>query len=93
MKYVRSIPGRDGVPFKYIIIDKKFANLTPNKSFLDDYVNNASLQGESFIIDTAEVHTFIFKPYCSERRIRISYQDTQRRKKWKKGLENSNIPP
>ena len=45
MNYVREISGRDGVPLKYIIRDNGFANLTPNKDFLDDYVNNASLQG------------------------------------------------
>ena len=59
MKYVREIPGRDGLPLKYIIRDNDFTNLTPNKDFLDEYVNNTSIQGESFTIDAAEVHTFI----------------------------------
>ena len=51
MNYVREIPERDGMPLKYIIIDNDFANLTLNKYFLDDYVDNASLQGRSFTID------------------------------------------
>ena len=34
--------------------------MTPNKDFLDDYVDNSSLQEESFTIDSAEVNTFIF---------------------------------
>ena len=59
MNYVRAIPGRDGVPLKYIIRDNDFSNLTPNKDLRDDNVNNSSLQGGSFTIDAAEVHTFI----------------------------------
>ena len=31
MNYVREIPERDGIPFKYIIIDNDFSNLTLNK--------------------------------------------------------------
>ena len=45
MNYVRENPGRDGVPFKYIIGDHYLSNLTPNKYFLDDYVDNTRLQG------------------------------------------------
>ena len=44
MNYVRAIPGRYDVPLKYIIRDNDFSNLTPNKDFLDDYVNNEVLQ-------------------------------------------------
>ena len=61
MNYVMEIPGRDGVPLKYIIRDNYFAKLTPNKDFLDNYVDDAILQGESFTIYAAEVHTFIVK--------------------------------
>ena len=53
VNYVRAIPRRDGVPLKYIIRDNDFSNLTANKDFLDDYVNNTSLQGGSFTIDAA----------------------------------------
>ena len=59
MKYVSAIPGRYGVPLKYIIRDNDFTNLTPNKDFLDDYVDKSSLKEESFTIDSAKVHTFI----------------------------------
>ena len=59
MNYARAIPGRNGVPLKYIIRYNDFAKLIPNKDFLDDYVNNTRLQGGSFTIDTAEVNTFI----------------------------------
>ena len=44
MKYVRAIPVSYGLPLKYIIRDNYFTNLTPNKDFLDDYVNNTRLQ-------------------------------------------------
>ena len=53
MNYVREIPGRDGVPLKYIIRENNFSNLTPNKDLLYDYVNNTRLQGKSFTIDAA----------------------------------------
>ena len=57
--YVREIPGRDGVPLKYIIRVNDLLDLTSNKDFLDNYVNNATLMGEAFTIDASEVHTFI----------------------------------
>ena len=59
INYVRSIPLRDGIPLKYIIRENDLPDLTPNKDFIDEYVNNATLMGEAFTIDSAEVHTFI----------------------------------
>ena len=56
---MREIPGRYGVPLKYIIRENYLPDLTPNKNFLDEYVNNATLMGEFFTINAAEVHTFI----------------------------------
>ena len=53
------IPGRYGVPLKYIIRENYLPDLTPNKNFLDEYVNNATLIVEAFTIDATEVHTFI----------------------------------
>ena len=39
LNYIRAIPGRDGVPLKYICRDKDEADDdTPNDDFLDDYV-------------------------------------------------------
>ena len=61
INYVRSIPGKDGGPLKYIIRANDLPDITPNKDFLEDCVNNATLMGEAFTIDAAEVHTFIFK--------------------------------
>ena len=59
INYVRAIPGRDGVTLKYIMGANDLPYLTPNKDFLYDYVNNATLVVELFIIDAAEVHKFI----------------------------------
>ena len=59
INYVRAIPGRDGVPLKYIIRSNDIPDLTPNKDFLDDCVNNATLMGEAFTIDAEEVHKSI----------------------------------
>ena len=56
---MRAIPGRDGVPLRYIIRANDLPDITQNKNFLCKYVNNATLMGESFTIDAAEVHTFI----------------------------------
>ena len=56
---MRAVPVRGSVTFKYIIRANDIPDLTPNKDFLDDYVNNTTLVGESFTIDAAEVHTFI----------------------------------
>ena len=44
---------------KYFIRANDLTDLRPNKDFLDDYVNNATLMGEAFTINAAEVHIFI----------------------------------
>ena len=36
INYLRAIPGRDGVPLKYIIRANDLPDLIPNKDFLDD---------------------------------------------------------
>jgi hypothetical protein len=59
LNYLRLIPGRDGVPLKYICRENDRPNPLPQPDFLDDYVNMAPLNGEAFTIDAAEVHTLI----------------------------------
>lgn len=59
LNYLRAIPGRDGVPLKYICRDNEEPDGTPKTDFLDEYVNMAPLEGEAFTIDSAQVHTFI----------------------------------
>jgi hypothetical protein len=60
INYLRSIPGRDGIPLKYICRENDAAEpLIVNDDFLDDYVANAPLEGDSYAIDTVQVHTFL----------------------------------
>ena len=51
--------GLDGVPLKYICRENDTPNPAPNADFLDDYINMEPLSGESYVIDSAQVHTFI----------------------------------
>ena len=60
VNYIRTMPGRDGEPLKYICRDKDEADPTMNEDFLDDYVAMAPLTGESYhTIDSVQVHTFL----------------------------------
>jgi hypothetical protein len=60
MNYLRTIPGRDGVPPKYSWCrDNEMPDPTPNTDFIDDYVNMALLEGKVYAIDSADVHTYI----------------------------------
>ena len=52
--YLRTIPGRDGVPLSYITRVSDGINPTPNPDFIDDYVAMAALSGEAFVIDSSE---------------------------------------
>jgi hypothetical protein len=61
LNYICSISGRDGVPLEYICRDKDEADPTPNDDFLDNYVMMAPLEGDSYAIDTVQVHTFLVK--------------------------------
>ena len=87
IKYVRSIPGRDVLPLKCIIRGNYFPDLTPNKDFLDKYINYATLMGEEFTIDAAEVHTFIVnliaKNEEAEYVIKVHEDERHRKKDWK----------
>ena len=57
--YLRALPGRDGVPLKYICRSNDQPDPTPHQDFLDDYVAMAPLTGEAFSIDAATVHTLL----------------------------------
>jgi hypothetical protein len=60
LNYLRSMPGRDGVPLKYVCRDKDEADLdAANEDFLDDYVASAPLTGNAYAIDSVQVHTFL----------------------------------
>ena len=53
------MPGRDRVPLKYICRENDTPNPAPNSDFLDNYINMAPLTCEAYVIDSAQVHTFI----------------------------------
>lgn len=59
LNFLRHIPGRDGVPLKYVCRANGPPLRTPHPNFLDDYVLQAPLTGEAFDSDAAEVHTWI----------------------------------
>jgi hypothetical protein len=59
LNYLCSIPGRDGIPLKYICREKDDeADIdVANDVFLDDYVPSAPLEGNSYAIDTVQVQS------------------------------------
>ena len=59
--FLRTQPGRNGIPLNYIIRDNEFPIYNANPSFLDDYVDQAELAGSSFQIDATKVHTFLMR--------------------------------
>jgi hypothetical protein len=59
LNYIRAIPGCDGIPFKYICREKDEPGMTTNEDFLDDYIERAPLEGDSYAIDSVQVHTFL----------------------------------
>ena len=59
INFLKSLPGRHGVPLVYIVRDNDNALVVPNVDMLDDYVNQAPLNGEAFNADASEVHTYI----------------------------------
>ena len=61
INYLRTIPGRDGVPLSYILGMKKNL-IRPHDDFMDEYVSMVPVNhGEAFARDAAEVHTLIVK--------------------------------
>ena len=61
INFLRTLPGRHGVPLNYICRDNDAAVFDPFADMLDDYVNRAPLAGEAFETDAAEVHSYIVK--------------------------------
>ena len=53
IKFLISIPGRNGVPLKYICRDKDERSVIPGVEFLKDDINCAPLEGNEFMIDVS----------------------------------------
>ena len=61
INFLNTLPGRHGVPLKYVIRDNDLPLIDPTADMLQDYVNRAPLQGDAFELDSAEVHAYIVK--------------------------------
>ena len=57
--FLKSQPGRNGVPLSYVIRDNEHPVVRANANFLDDYVDRASLNGRVFTADASKVHSYI----------------------------------
>ena len=90
INFLRTQPGRDGVPLNYVIRDNVNpppAGTPPSTEFLDDYVSHSPLNGATFASDAGEVHTYLVNfisgnataenkimPFVAERNGRTSFQ-------------------
>ena len=59
--FLRTIPGRDGVPLDYVIRINNTTNRATHIDMLEEYAQQAPLRGPAFQADAAEVHTYITK--------------------------------
>ena len=62
INFLRDIPGRNGIPLSYIC--RPVSTIIPTKGygdFIDEYVDKAPLDGQAYLTDAAEVHTYIIK--------------------------------
>ena len=60
LNFLRSIPGRNGVPLSYVCRANDFPSpYDENMDFIDNYVMRAPLAGDAFKVDAAEVHTYL----------------------------------
>lgn len=68
INFLRTQPGRNGVPLNYVIWDSKNPVIRNNVNFLDDYVDRALLAGRPYQTDTSKVHSFIIR-FISENNV------------------------
>ena len=59
VNFLRSIPGRNGVPLNYVIREHDNPSNEPGSDFLTHYANMAPLNGDAFDTDATEVHTYL----------------------------------
>ena len=59
LSFLRTQPGRFGVPLSYICRDNENPLVRVNADFLDDYVDQAPLNGDGYIMDNLKVHTLL----------------------------------
>ena len=61
INFLHAIPGRNGVPLSYICYPHTVVQHHTHIDFPDEYVDTASLAGSSFVINEAEIHTYLVK--------------------------------
>jgi hypothetical protein len=59
--FLKTQPGRRGVPLNYIIRPNEEPRIRTNVRFLDDYVDQAPLEGQAYAFDAEEVHVYLTK--------------------------------
>ena len=59
--FLRTQPGRHGVPLDYVVRDNENRTTTTSVDFLYDYVNGTSLTSNTFSIDSSKVHSFLIR--------------------------------
>jgi len=64
--FLKTQPGRNGVPLAYIVRDEdKQSDVLDD--LLDNYINNAPLDGDIYVLDTRSVHLFLMKFICGNK--------------------------
>ena len=59
INFLRTQPGRNGIPLSYIVPDDEVPILRNNVQFLDNYVDQSLHEGPAFAADAEEVHSYI----------------------------------
>ena len=59
INFLKSQPGRHGVPLSYVVRDNDHPIYRNNANFLDDYIDQAPLRGLVFSSDAAKVHAYL----------------------------------
>ena len=67
LNFLKSQPGRNGVPLSYVIRDGTIAQPKTN-NFLDGYASSAPLTRRAFDHDASKVHSYII-PFISENNV------------------------
>ena len=59
LNYLRTIPGRKGIPLQYVVRDNEMPTNKPLADYLDEYIDRADLNGDAYDGDTLQVHIYI----------------------------------
>ena len=59
INFLKSHPGRNGVPLNYVLRDNANPIARNNPNFLDDYADKTLLRGKLFTHDAAKAHSYI----------------------------------